>query len=159
MTKVGHHYRHIGNFLLTLHKTFKVCKMKKGEYVEKNKAFLEETRKQADVKELRGGVLYKVLKSGEDERPVNPRSIVTCHYRGSLINGKVFDDSYARKCPEAFRVNQLISGFQIALTNMHIGDYWMVYIPSEMGYGERGAGRDIPGHSTLIFEIELMGIG
>ena len=115
--------------------------------------------KQEGVNSLRGGVYYKVIKSGEGQGTVNPRSIVTCHYKGSLIDGRVFDNSYDRHCPEAFRVNQLISGFQIALVNMHIGDHWLVYIPSEMGYGERGAGRDIPGNSTLLFEIELLNIG
>lgn len=132
--------------------------MKKG-YTEKNEAFLEDIRRKEGVKELRGGVLYEVVAEGEGDRQPSPRSIVTCHYKGSLINGKVFDSSYARKCPEAFRVNELISGFQIALVNMRIGDHWIVYIPSDMGYGDRGAGRDIPGHSTLIFEIELLAIG
>lgn len=132
--------------------------MKKG-YTEKNEAFLEEIRRKEGVRELRGGVLYEVVAEGEGDRQPSPRSIVTCHYKGSLISGKVFDSSYARKCPEAFRLNELISGFQIALVNMHIGDHWIVYIPSDMGYGDRGAGRDIPGHSTLIFEIELLAIG
>lgn len=133
--------------------------MKPNEYKQKNIAFLEQLRTKDDVQELRGGVLYEVIGSGEGKGQVTPRSIVTCHYKGSLINGKEFDNSYARKCPEAFRVNDLISGFQIALVNMHIGDHWRVYIPSDMGYGPRGAGRDIPGNSTLIFEIELLNIG
>lgn len=133
--------------------------MKKEEYIKQNKEFLEQMRAKEGVKELRGGVLYKVISSGENDRMPGPRSIVTCHYKGALINGKEFDNSYKRKCPEAFRVNQLINGFQIALVNMHIGDHWIVYIPSEMGYGNMGAGKDIPGHSTLVFEIELMAIG
>lgn len=134
-------------------------RMKKNEYMEKNLAFLEEMRQKEGVSELRGGVLYEVMKTGDGQGTVSPRSIVTCHYKGMLISGKVFDNSYERHCPEAFRVNELISGFQIGLLGMHIGDQWRVYIPSEMGYGSRGAGRDIPGHSTLIFEIELLGIG
>lgn len=129
-----------------------------NEYVEKNRIFLEEMRAKDGVKELRGGVLYEVLASGEGKGEVKPRSIVTCHYKGSLINGKVFDNSYG-KCPPAFRVNELISGFQIALVNMHIGDKWRVFISSNQGYGDRGAGRDIPGGSTLVFEIELIAIG
>lgn len=133
--------------------------MKKSEYKEKNIAFLDEMRKKEGISELRGGVLYEVIASGNSDRQPSPRSIVTCHYKGSLTNGKVFDNSYERKCPEAFRVNELIPGFQIALVNMHIGDHWRVFIPSEMGYGSRGAGRDIPGGSTLIFEIELIAIG
>ncbi len=131
---------------------------KKEMYKQQNEKFLADLKKEKGVNELRGGVLYKVIESGDGRGEVKPRSIVTCHYKGSLISGKVFDDSYSRKCPEAFRVNDLISGFQIALVNMHIGDKWVVYIPSEMGYGPRNAG-DIPGNSTLIFEIELIGIG
>ncbi len=132
--------------------------MDKRNYKKENEDFLKRVKEDSDVRELRGGVLYKVLSNGNGNGEVKPRSIVTCHYRGSLINGKVFDDSFARKCPEAFRVNELISGFQIALISMHIGDHWLVYIPSEMGYGPRNAG-DIPGNSTLIFEIKLIGIG
>ncbi len=132
---------------------------KKEQYKKDNEQFLIDIRKEEGVKELRGGVLYKVLESGNGEGEVTPRSIATCHYKGSLINGKVFDNSFTRSCPEAFRVNQLISGFQIALVNMHIGDHWMVYIPSEMGYGSRSMGSDIPGNSTLIFEIQLIAIG
>lgn len=132
---------------------------RKDAYIAQNKAFLNEVRAKEGVKELRGGILYEVIATGESDRQPGPRSIVTCHYKGSLTNGKVFDDSHRRKCPEAFRVNTLINGFQIALVNMHVGDHWRVYIPSEMGYGPRGAGRDIPGNSTLIFEIELLAIG
>ena len=136
-----------------------MARNKKSEYIERNRAFMDEMRAKEGVMELRGGVLCEFLHHGEGRGEVLPRSIVTCHYKGSLINGKVFDDSYQRECPEAFRVNELISGFQIVLLNMHIGDKIRAYIPSEMGYGSKGAGRDIPGHSTLIFEIELIAIG
>lgn len=130
---------------------------KKEEYRIKNEAFIAELAKEEGIKSLNGGILYKILESGEGRGTVNPRSIVTCHYRGSLISGKVFDDSWQRSCPEAFRVNELIEGFQIALCNMHIGDHWMVYIPWQKGYGKR-SDADIPGCSTLVFEILLMGI-
>ena len=132
---------------------------KKEIYKQKNEQFLLDIRQEDGVRELRAGVLYKVLEEGNGEGTVGPRSIVTCHYKGSLINGKVFDNSFTRSCPEAFRVNELISGFQIALVNMHIGDHWLVYMPSEVGYGPRGAGSDIPGNSTLIFEIQLIAVG
>lgn len=130
---------------------------KKEIYKQQNEKFLADMRKESDVKELRGGVLYKVLSSGDGQGEVRPRSIVTCHYKGTLTNGRVFDSTFERDYPEAFRVNELISGFQIALVNMHIGDHWLVYIPSDMGYGSRATG-DIPGNSTLIFEIKLLGI-
>ncbi len=131
---------------------------KKEQYKQLNEKFMADKRKEEGVKELRGGVLYKVLEEGEGGGEVKPRSIVTCHYKGSLISGKVFDNSFNRSCPEAFRVNDLINGFQIALVNMHIGDKWEVYIPAEMGYGSRNSG-DIPGNSTLVFVIQLLGVG
>jgi len=131
---------------------------KKEIYKQQNEKFLTDLRKEEGILELRGGVLYKVLESGEGQGEIKSRSIVTCYYKGSLISGKVFDNAFDRGYPEAFRVNELISGFQIALVNMHIGDHWLVYIPSEMGYGSRAAG-DIPGNSTLIFEIKLIAIG
>lgn len=136
---------------------FKFMK-KKDLYRQQNEQFLVDLRQQEGINELRAGVLYKVIKSGDGSEKPSPRSIVTCHYKGSLINGKVFDNSFGRSCPEAFRVNELISGFQIALVNMTVGDHWIVYIPSEVGYGPRGAGSDIPGNSTLIFEIQLIAI-
>lgn len=129
--------------------------MKKNDINKlKNERFLEEKRQEEGVRELRGGVLYKVISEGSGEGVVSPRSVVACHYKGSTINGRVFDETFSKKVPAAFRVNELISGFQIALVNMHVGDHWEVYIPSEMGYGSRGAG-DIPKNATLIFEILL----
>lgn len=133
--------------------------MSNKNYKQANEQFLIEKRNEEGIRELRGGVLYEVIESGDSDRQPAPRSIVTCHYKGSTINGKVFDETFSNNCPSAFRVNELINGFQIALVNMHIGDHWRVYIPSDMGYGPRGAGRDIPGNSTLIFEIQLLNIG
>lgn len=135
-----------------------MAKKNKEEYRLQNEAFLESVVQEEGVKGLRGGIFYKVIEEGTGGGSVGPRSIVTCHYKGTLINGKVFDNSFTRNCPEAFRVNELISGFQIALVNMHIGDHWIVYIPSNMGYGAKTSGP-IPGNSTLIFEIKLLGIG
>lgn len=132
---------------------------KKEIWKQTNEEFLDNLRKEDGIKELRGGVLYKIISEGGGEKCPAPRSIVTCHYKGSTINGKVFDETFSSECPAAFRVNDLIPGFQIALVNMHIGDHWIVYIPSDLGYGKRGAGRDIPGNSTLIFEIQLIAIG
>lgn len=130
---------------------------KKEEYKKKNEEFLLELTAQDDIKSLGGGVLYRVLESGDGKGNVSPRSIVTCHYKGMLISGKVFDNSWERNCPEAFRVNELIEGFQMALCKMHVGDHWEVYIPWQKGYGKR-SDADIPGYSTLVFEILLLGI-
>jgi peptidylprolyl isomerase len=131
---------------------------KKEDYIKQNREFLAQMKGQTGVEEISLGVLRKVIKSGKSN--VRPRAgnVVTVHYKGTLINGKVFDNSFNRSCPEALRVNELISGFQIALVNMHIGDHWMVYIPSNQGYGPKASGP-IPGNSTLIFEIKLIAIG
>ena len=106
-------------------------------------------KKEEGIHELPHGILYRITKSGDGTRDVGPRSIVTCYYRGSLISGKVFDDAWERGYPEAFRVSDLITGFQIALRAMHAGDRWTLYIPYSEAYGTRSSG-DIPGCSTLI---------
>lgn len=132
---------------------------KKELYKMKNDQFLMDLRKEEGVSELSNGVLYKVLESGDPKSKIKVKSesIVTCRYKGSLIDGHVFDDAFERDYPETFRVYELINGFQIALLNMHVGDRWIVYIPSELGYGSRNAG-EIPGNSTLIFEIKLIAV-
>ncbi len=131
---------------------------KKEEYRQKNESYIQQLAAETEIHRLEKGVLYKVIHSGSGQGTVTDRSIVTCYYRGSLITGKVFDDAWARHCPEAFRVNELIEGFQIALKAMHTGDHWQVFIPWQLGYGKRSGGN-IPGYSTLVFEVELMGIG
>ena len=131
---------------------------KKQEYKLKNEEYLKELSQREGIRSLSHGVLYEVIKDGSGEGQVSERSIVTCHYRGSLISGKVFDDSWQRGIPEALRVNELITGFQTALCAMHKGDHWRVYIPYQEGYGTKRDG-DIPAFSTLIFEIELFSIG
>lgn len=129
----------------------------KEDYKQSNEVFMAFIADQDDVKALEGGVMYRVLNEGNGCCTANPRSVVSCHYRGSLISGEVFDDSWERGCPEAFRVSDLIEGFQTALCHMHKGDHWEVYIPWDKGYGKRAAGS-IPAYSTLIFEIELIQI-
>ena len=130
---------------------------KKEQQREKNEAFMAQKATEPHIKSLGCGVLYEIIASGEGERCPTPASVVTLHYRGTLINGREFDNSYKRSCPEAMRVSDLIEGFSLALRNMHTGDHWRVYIPWQMGYGKRSSGP-IPAFSTLIFEIELIGI-
>lgn len=126
-----------------------------NQYKKINEQYLIDLTAKEGLKALRGGVYYEVLQSGDGNRQPNPRSKVTCHYKGMLINGKVFDSSWQRNAPATFRVNMLISGFQIALVNMCVGDHWRVYIPALKGYGENAVG-EIPANSTLIFEILLL---
>ena len=131
---------------------------KKEIYKNKNIEFLKELSIQEGINSLPCGIYYKVLETGEGKVSPTVRSIVSVHYRGTLIDGKEFDNSYKRNCPEAFRLCDVIDGWLIALQQMHVGDKWIIYIPSEMGYGSKASGP-IPANSTLIFEVELLGIG
>lgn len=126
-----------------------------AENIEKGKAFLEENKKRENVKVLPSGLQYEVLKSGNGNKPLATDK-VRCHYEGTLIDGTLFDSSIKRGEPAVFGVNQVIPGWVEALQLMSEGDKWKLYIPSELGYGARGAGEMIPPHSTLVFEVELL---
>lgn len=135
-----------------------MAKNRNNEYKARNEAFMQALRDgEEELFEISQGVLVKILKQGNGDRCPRAGNVVTVHYKGSLINGKVFDSSYERGYPEAFRLGDLILGWQIALTQMHVGDHWMVYIPYQAGYGTRDSGP-IPAYSTLIFEMELVSI-
>ena len=131
---------------------------KKELYKQKNIQFLKDLSTEEGIQSLPCGVYYKVLQSGEGKSTPTVRSIVSVHYKGSLIDGKEFDNSYKRNCPEAFRLCEVIDGWQLALQQMHVGDKWIIYIPYELGYGNKASGP-IPAFSTLVFEVELLGIG
>ena len=131
---------------------------KKEIYKQKNIQFLKELSVEEGIQSLPCGIYYKVLQTGEGKVSPTVRSIVSVHYRGTLIDGKEFDNSYKRNCPEAFRLCDVIDGWQIALQQMDVGDKWIIFIPSEMGYGSKASGP-IPGFSTLVFEVELLSIG
>ena len=128
---------------------------------EKNKkegeAFLAENKKREGVKTLASGLQYKVIKAGTGKKPKLTDTVVT-QYRGTLIDGTEFDSSYRRGKPATFPVNGVIPGWVEALQLMEEGSKWQLFIPPNLAYGERGAGRDIPPNSTLIFEIELISI-
>ena len=132
--------------------------MGKKEDLMENEAYMREVSLREGVKPLPSGLYYEVIEDGEEgaAKP-RPTSVVTVFYKGMLINGKVFDDNTAQGYPDAFRLTELISGWQIALQHMKIGDYWRIYIPAKHGYGSRGT-DGIPRNSTLIFEIKLMGV-
>ncbi len=131
--------------------------MNKREYRQANKDWLETKAKEDGVNALSKGVYYKVISEGKnDGRHPTPRSVVTAHYTGWTIDGKKFDSSLGG-IPMAFRLNELIEGWIIAIQQMCIGDKWEVYIPAELGYGKFSQ-HGIPGGSTLIFEIELFSI-
>ena len=119
--------------------------------------FLAENRNKEGVVVLPSGLQYKIIKNSEGKRPL-ANSRVVVHYKGTLINGTIFDSSYARGEPIEFALNQVIKGWQEALQLMSVGSKWQVIIPSELAYGERGAGKAIGPNSTLIFDIELLSI-
>jgi len=131
--------------------------MNKREYAQANKAWIEAKAQEEGVKALPKGIYYKVLSEGRnDDRHPSPRSIVTAHYTGWTINGKKFDSSRGG-APLAIRLCDLIEGWIIAMQQMCVGDRWEVYIPAEMGYGKFSQ-PGIPADSTLVFDIELLGI-
>lgn len=128
------------------------------DYAEKNISWLKAKAIESGVKPLDKGIYYKSLSKGRPDAPAPSRnSVVVAHYTGKTINGKKFDSSRGG-APLAIRLRELIPGWQIALQQMHVGDRWEIYIPAELGYGRRSQ-PGIPGGSTLIFDVELIGIG
>ncbi len=121
---------------------------------EENIAFLEENKKDTEVKVTPTGLQYKIITVGSGRTPGLEDS-VTVHYKGRLIDGTVFDQS-APDSPITFTAGEVIPGWTEALLLMHEGDKWEIYLPYPLAYGERGAGSEIPPFSTLIFEIELL---
>jgi FKBP-type peptidyl-prolyl cis-trans isomerase FklB len=124
---------------------------------EIGKKFLEENKKRPGVIELPDGLQYEIIKAGTGPKP-KATDTVKAHYAGTLIDGKEFDNSYKRGEPITIPVGGVIQGWVEALQLMPVGSKWKLYIPSELGYGDRGAGGAIPGGATLIFDIELLDI-
>jgi FKBP-type peptidyl-prolyl cis-trans isomerase len=117
--------------------------------------FLAANAKKEGVKTTASGLQYKVNNVGSGKSPALT-SEVTVHYTGKLIDGTVFDSSVERGEPATFPVNGVIAGWTEALQLMKEGDKWTLYIPSQLAYGERGAGGQIPPHAALIFDVELI---
>ena len=114
-------------------------------------------QKKTGVKKTDSGIAYTVITEGSGKQPT-ATDTVSVHYRGTLIDGTEFDSSIARGTPAEFSLNGIIPGWQEALQMMKEGGKWEVVIPSELAYGERGAGGTIGPHATLIFEIELLAV-
>jgi FKBP-type peptidyl-prolyl cis-trans isomerase FklB len=124
---------------------------------ERGDAFLAENKKKEGVKTLPSGLQYKVIKAGTGKKP-KLTDTVTAHYKGTLIDGTEFDSSYKRGQPVSFQVSGVIPGWTEALQLMEEGAKWQLFIPSNLAYGERGAGGIIGPNATLIFEFELISI-
>jgi FKBP-type peptidyl-prolyl cis-trans isomerase FklB len=133
-------------------------KQKADQNLAKGKAFLENNKKQPGVVELPSGLQYKIITEGSGTPP-KAESQITAHYKGSLIDGKVFDSSYDRGEPAQFGVNQVIDGWKEALQLMKPGSKWQLFIPANLAYGENQMqGSPIEPNSALIFEVELISV-
>ena len=124
---------------------------------EKGEAFLIENGKKEGVRTLPSGLQYRVLKEGDGRHPKKSDQVVV-HYKGTLIDGREFDSSHKRGEPMKFGVMQVIKGWSEALPLMKEGAKWMLYIPWQLAYGEKGSGKLIGPNETLIFEIELIAV-
>jgi len=122
---------------------------------EQGRAFLESNKKNAGVMTTASGLQYKVITVGTGKTPASTDN-VSVHYTGKLIDGTEFDSSVKRGQAANFGVGQVIRGWTEALQLMKEGDKWMLYIPYDLAYGERGSGAQIPPYATLIFEVELI---
>ncbi len=120
-------------------------------------AFLAENAKKEGVVTTASGLQYKVIKNGNGKTPLLDDTVTT-HYRGTLIDGREFDSSYSRGKPASFPVKGVIKGWTEALQLMKVGDKWELYIPSELAYGASKRSELIQPNSTLVFELELLGI-
>ena len=127
-----------------------------GEYKERNLDFLEEYAQREGVQRLFNGVMYREITKGKGAKP-SPKSMITVHYSGKLINGKTFDATQQGR-PATFKLSELIVGWKTALALMPAGSRWEIVVPFNLGYGARGAGSIKP-FSTLIFDVRLISVG
>lgn len=137
---------------------FREAGERKGqENLEAGNAFLESNKSKEGVTTTESGLQYEVITEGTGEKPT-PADQVRVHYHGTLMDGTVFDSSVERGEPATFGVSQVISGWTEALQLMPVGSKWKLTIPSDLAYGERGAGANIGPNSVLVFEVELLEI-
>jgi len=132
--------------------TMAIAKNKKA-----GEAFLAENKKKEGVVVTTSGLQYKILKQGSGAKPAAGSS-VTVHYKGTLVDGTVFDSSFDRGQPATLSLGQVIKGWQEAVPMMTTGSTWQIYVPSELAYGDRAASELIGPASTLIFDIELISV-
>ena len=141
----------INDYFMNLQKERLELNKKAGE------EFLNINKGKAGVVTLPSGLQYQVLKQGEGAKPAASDK-VKCHYHGTLINGTVFDSSVQRGEPAVCGVSQVIPGWVEALQLMPVGSKWRLFIPSDLAYGEHGAGDAIEPNSALVFDVELLDI-
>jgi FKBP-type peptidyl-prolyl cis-trans isomerase len=141
-----------------LHKKQELLAQQASETNKKESdAFLAANKTKDGIVTLPSGLQYKVLQEGTGPKPA-VTDTVSVNYRGTLLNGTEFDSSYKRGQPATFGVGQIIKGWTEALQLMPVGSKWQLFIPPDLAYGARGAGRDIGPNATLVFEVELLSI-
>jgi len=141
--------------------TKSVAQTTPGDGVEaaRGRRFMENNAKQPGVVSLPSGLQYKIVRSGPANGPhPQPGDEVKVHYEGTLIDGTVFDSTLSSGQPAVLELDTLVKGWKEALPLMRPGDEWILYVPSKLGYGERGAGGVIPPNATLIFRMQLLGV-
>ena len=143
---------------MTIQEKLEAYKSKKvNAEKERGRAFLAGNKKQPGVTELPNGIQYTIIKQGEGIKP-KVQDTIKVHYRGTTIDGEVFDESYKRGEPIEFPLENLIEGWKQALVLMPVGSKWKIFLPSDYGYGDNGQGPKIPGGATLVFELELLDV-
>lgn len=138
-------------------KLFNMKKEKSEANLKAGNEFLAENAKKPGVVSLPSGLQYEILTEGNGPKP-NASNKVTCHYHGTLIDGTVFDSSVQRGQPATFPLNMVITGWTEGLQLMPQGSKWRFFIPPHLGYGDRQVSAQIGPNSTLIFDVELLGI-
>ena len=138
-------------------KLFRMKNEKATANLEAGKNFLEANKQKDGVVSLPSGLQYEVITEGTGIKPL-AKNKVTCHYHGTLIDGTVFDSSVKRGQPATFPLNMVIKGWTEGLQLMSVGSKWRFFIPPQLAYGDRQTGSDIGPNSTLIFDVELLGV-
>ena len=138
-------------------KLFQMKNEKSSSSLKAGQDFLETNKQKPGVISLPSGLQYEVITEGNGIKPLASNK-VTCHYHGTLIDGTVFDSSVKRGQPATFPLNMVIKGWTEGLQLMAVGSKWRFFIPPQLAYGDRQTGSDIGPNSTLIFEVELLGV-
>ncbi len=138
-------------------KLFKMKEDKSAANLKAGQDFLDANKQKPGVVALPSGLQYEIIKEGNGPKPT-AFDKVTCHYHGTLIDGTVFDSSVKRGQPAAFPLSAVIKGWTEGVALMPLGSKWRFFIPPALGYGDRQVGPTIGPNSTLIFEVELLGI-
>ena len=138
-------------------KLFNMKNEKASANLKAGHEFLEANQNKPGVISLPSGLQYEVITEGDGIKP-SAKNKVTCHYHGTLIDGTVFDSSVKRGQPATFPLNAVIKGWTEGLQLMGVGSKWRFFLPPQLAYGDRQTGSDIGPNSTLIFEVELLGV-